>query len=100
MKKHIVQQHNAGIVDEKRTIHGTLCPTAPPEGTDLPKLPVRRTVAREKIAPRKPGAKKESEGPWFEGLNEGDIWAKIWQMRALWIMRSTSQSAGANVTNG
>ena len=41
MKKHIVQQHNAGIVDEKRTIHGTLCPTAPPEGTDLPKLPKR-----------------------------------------------------------
>lgn len=97
MKKHIVQQHNAGIVDEKRTIHGTLCPTAPPEGTDLPKLPARTDPT--KIAPRKPVAKKGIEGALVWRF-ETDISAKIWQMRPLWNMRSASQSAGANVTNG
>ena len=64
MKKHIVQRHNVGIVPMEKTgtIHGTLCPSAPPEGTDLPKLPVRRTGGSRKIAPRKPVAKKGSEG--------------------------------------
>ena len=54
MKKHIVQQHNAGIVDEKRTIHGTLCPTAPPEGTDL------REDRSHKNCPQKTGGKKRN----------------------------------------
>ena len=56
--------------DEKTgTIHGTLCPSAPPEGTDLPKLPVRRTGGPQKNCPQKTGGKKkESKGPWFEGL--------------------------------
>ena len=59
-KKHIVQRHNAGIVPMEKTgtIHGTLCPSAPPEGTDLPKLPVRRTGGPQKNCPQKTGGKK------------------------------------------
>ena len=69
-----------------------------------PKAQICRNYPRgptpQKLPPENRWQKKESKGPWFEGLNEGCSWAKIWQMSALWIMRSTSQSAGANVTNG
>ena len=43
LKNHIVQQHNAGIVDgKKRAQYSTHCRHTLPEGTDLPKLPKRR----------------------------------------------------------
>ena len=54
----------------------------------------------EKLPTENRWQKRDRRGPWFEGLNEGDISAKLWQTRALWSMRSTSQSAGANMTNG
>ena len=55
------------------TIHGTLCPSAPPEGTDLPKLPVRRTGGPQKNCPQKTGGKKGIGGgldlkAWMKGI--------------------------------
>ena len=103
MKKHIVQRHNAGIVPmvKKRAQY-----TAHSAHRHRPKAQICRNypwggpVAPEKLPPENRGQKRDRRGPWFEGLNEGVISAKLWQMRALWSMRSTSQSAGANVTNG
>ena len=68
-----------------------------------PKAQICRNYPRgptpQKLPPENRWQKKGIEGALIWRF-ETDISAKIWQMRPLWNMRSASQSAGANVTNG